>query len=351
MHGILAPIKPCLCLLSSVSQLYQSEIPGWEAEVKVTGSSLEPPCRMARDVPARRQWQSVVRSVWTREEYLPPDLWPLTMKVNRGEGGGTGPNNPKGVVKGHKKGMPRRKPGLKVKVREKVGGVGDGGGRKGGGANSRTEGGSGLAEAGVPSPQPFVLGEGIKSTKASLKEKKSQERGRGKKAKARKAAQTGLWEGGGGEKPAGGTEAKRKIGLARQTSTQQSLHNPAAKKKVEPKNDSNVSTENKKAENSIKNVKANRFHDNHNKLLARNSDMDNEILPRVPQKENKSSQEKKSDSLEEKNPKSEKIWKPTTNQDPDKRKRSRKKLDKATMAKRKLSRMKKLGFLSAPPRR
>merc|ERR1712173_454680 len=46
--------------------------------------------------------------------------------------------------------------------------------------------------------------------------------------------------------------------------------------------------------------------------------------------------------------KSEKSHKPETDLE---KKRLKKKLDKAVMAKRKLSRMKKLGFLSAPPRR
>ena len=68
-------------------------------------------------------------------------LGSTTMKVNRGEGGGAGPANPKGQVKGAKKGLAGRKPGLKVKVREKVGGVVGAGGRKGGVANSRAEGG------------------------------------------------------------------------------------------------------------------------------------------------------------------------------------------------------------------
>ena len=319
---------------------------------------LEPPCRMARGVPARRQWQSVVRSGRPREEYLPPHLCPLAMKVNRGEGGGAGSNNPKGVVKGHKKGMPGRKPGLKVKVREKVGGVGGGGGRKGGGANSRDEGGWGLAEADVPTPQPCLLGEAVESREGSGEEVKSKDtvRGKkvGKKGKGRKDAQTGLCEGG-SEKPAGGTEGKRKIGSAnKQTSTP---NNPPApqllpKKKTHmgAKNNSAVSTETKKkAENSIKNVKTKSSPAVHNRLFASSSELENENLPKLPQlKDNKSSQEKKADS--EKNSKV-KIQRVRTDVDGDEKKRARKKMDKATMAKRKLNRMKKLGFLSAPPRR
>ena len=268
------------------------------------------------------------------------------MKVNRGEGGGTGPNNPKGAVKGPKKGMPGRKPGLKVKVREKVGGVGGAGGRKGGGANSRAEGGWGLtAEAALPSPQPCEPG--VESREGSGKEGSSKDTGRGKKGrgKGRKDAQTGVCEGG-SEKPAGGTEGKRKIGSAKQTSTPASSHLPKKKTQMgAKKKNPTVSTENKKkAENSIKNVKTKSSPAVHNRLLAGKSDLENENSPNVPQlKDNKSSQEKKSDS--ERNPK----VNPRT--DVEEKKRSRKKVDKAAMAKRKLNRMKKLGFLSAPPRR
>ena len=81
----------------------------------------------------------------------------------------------------------------------------------------------------------------------------------------------------------------------------------------------------------------------HNRLLAGKSDLESENSPNVPQlKDNKSSQEKKSD--QERNPKVKRT-------DVEEKKRSRKKVDKAAMAKRKLNRMKKLGFLSAPPRR
>ena len=307
---------------------------------------------MARGVPARRQWQSVVRSGRQREEYLPPHLCPETMKVNRGEGGGAGSNKPKGAVKGHKKGMAGRKPGLKVKVREKVGGVGGGGGLKGGGANSRAEAGWGLPET----PQPCLLAE---SRGGSGGEGKSKDTGRGKKVGGKgkgkgKETQTGVCEGG-VEKPAGGTEGKRKIGSAnKQTSTPTNPNAPQIipKKKTQmgAKNNPTVSTENKKkAENSIKNVKTKSSPAVHNRLFASNSELENEILPKVPQlKDNKSSQEKKSDS--ERNSKG-KIHKGRTDVDGDDKKRARKKLDKAMMAKRKLSRMKKLGFLSAPPRR
>ena len=300
---------------------------------------MEPPCRMARDVPARRQWQSVVRSAWAREVYLPPHLCPLTMKVNRGEGGGAGSNNPKGVVKGSKKGMPGRKPGLKVKVREKVGGVG-GGGRKGGGAKSRAEGGWGLAEAAVPTPQPCLLGQPVEGGEGSGKETK--ESGRGKKGtkKGRKDARTCE---GGSEKPAGGTEGKRKIGSGKlQTPNNPDPPAPALnKKKMGPKNNPTVSRENKM--NSIKNVKTKTLPAVHNRLLASKSDLENENSPKVPLlKDNKSSHQER---------KSEKNAKVKSEKESEEKRRARKKVDKTTMAKRKLNRMKKLGFLSAPPRR
>ena len=321
----------------------------------VSKSVLEHPRRMARwDVPARPQWQSVVRSAWPREDYSPPCLWPLTMKVNRGEGGGTGPNNPKGSVKGGKKGMPGRKPGAKVKVREvKAGGVdvSGGGGRKGGGANSSrgADGGWGLAPEAVPLPssQPCEQPESRPVKEASS----SKATGRGKKAggKGWKDAQTREGEGGKSGKPAGGTEGKRKIGSAKQTSTPSNNQNLPKKKTRKKNNPPTVSTDKKKkkAENSIKNVKTKTS--GHKRLLASKSELENENSPNVPQlKDNKYSHpEKKSDS--EKNPKVKSERGSRT--DVEEVKRSRKKLDKATMAKRKLNRMKKLGFLSAPPRR
>jgi hypothetical protein len=104
-----------------------------------------------------------------------------------------------------------------------------------------------------------------------------------------------------------------------------------------------------------------------------NTDIENEILPKVPHKDNKSSQEKKSDLATEKHPKlktdkSEKQGKASgkkrkgdgverqkvanmSDEEEEERAPRKKRLDKTTLAKRKLSRMKKLGFLSAPPRR
>ena len=164
---------------------------------------------MARGVPARRQWQSVVRSLLRGEELSPTScLGSTTMKVNRGEGGGAGPANPKGQVKGAKKGLPGRKPGLKVKVREKVGGVVGGGGRKGGVANSRAEGGGELTEAVVPSLQPGgSAGEEREGREASVKEKTLKGKKGAKKGKVKKDSE--------GEKVAGGTEGNRKIGTSK----------------------------------------------------------------------------------------------------------------------------------------
>ena len=306
---------------------------------------FKPPGGMARGVPARRQWQSVVRSLLRGEELSPTScLGSTTMKVNRGEGGGAGPANPKGQVKGAKKGLPGRKPGLKVKVREKVGGVVGGGGRKGGVANSRAEGGGELTEAVVPSLQPggSADGEEREGREASVKEKTLKGKKGAKKGKVKKDSE--------GEKVAGGTEGKRKIGssASKEQHTSTSGHHQVSKKKNPSslKNNPAASSENKrKGENSIKIAKT-----KGSSAAVHNSDLENEDSPNVPQKDSKSSLEKKSESGSENNPKvkSEKSHKPETDLE---KKRLKKKLDKAVMAKRKLSRMKKLGFLSAPPRR
>ena len=303
---------------------------------------FKPPGGMARGVPARRQWQSVVRSLLRGEELSPTScLGSTTMKVNRGEGGGAGPANPKGQVKGAKKGLAGRKPGLKVKVREKVGGVVGAGGRKGGVANSRAEGGGELAEAIVPSLQPG--GSAREEREAFVKEKTLKGKKGAKKGKVKKDSE--------GEKVAGGTEGKRKIGSSassKEQHTSTSGHHQVQKKKNPSslKNNPAASSENKrKGENSIKIAKT-----KGSSAAVHNSDLENEDSPNVPQKDSKSSLEKKSESGSENNPKvkSEKSHKPETDLE---KKRLKKKLDKAVMAKRKLSRMKKLGFLSAPPRR
>ena len=306
---------------------------------------FKPPGGMARGVPARRQWQSVVRSLLRGEELSPTScLGSTTMKVNRGEGGGAGPANPKGQVKGAKKGLAGRKPGLKVKVREKVGGVVGAGGRKGGVANSRAEGGGELTEAIVPSLQPGgSASEEREGREASVKEKTLKGKKGAKKGKVKKDVD--------GEKVAGGTEGKRKIGSSassKEQHTSTSGHHQVQKKKNPSslKNNPAASSENKrKGENSIKIAKT-----KGSSAAVHNSDLENEDSPNVPQKDSKSSLEKKSESGSENNPKvkSEKSHKPETDLE---KKRLKKKLDKAVMAKRKLSRMKKLGFLSAPPRR
>ena len=264
--------------------------------------------------------------------------------VSRGatEGARPGGRGARGGVKG---------PRGKVKVREKSEGKG------GGGGGGRKEGNGGVGR--VPSPdrraEPGGQGAGGATTQ-------------GKARKGRKGEQVVAER-----DVAPGTSlqgSKKKIGSVKQSATrsvdvssekkvsQQSTSNPPGSKEHKKKKDSSM----KNAKSKASSIFLNRPSSTSN---AENTDVENEILPKVPHKDNKSSQEKKSDSATEKHPKpkSDKSQKPKTDVkveerdrkgnviDNELRKKRKKKKDKATLAKRKLSRMKKLGFLSAPPRR